>query len=239
MNTATWKQQLERRLLEGDTPEVLTTAMLRAMTIAGRSEPPSPATFARWLQDWVAKGMLREVIKGVYLNRIGHRDVTPAAAAAHIRRGSIVSMSWVLEQAGITNNFGDTVTCIIPTDPAWPNPQIGDRTTAAGTFRFFGMPAKVVDAGKFEDNRDARFDYPRATPERALVDWIYLGASARSRLSPPPRDLDLAGLKDRARLKRLVKATGVQREFDEWKSKYETYQRDEDVRENAATGMRW
>jgi hypothetical protein len=28
--------------------------------------------------------------------------------------------------------FGDTVTCVISTDPSWPTPQISDRQTAAG-----------------------------------------------------------------------------------------------------------
>ena len=233
-----WKQEVERRLFEGGTPEVLTTAMVRAMTLAGRTDPPSAATFARWMRELAEAGKLREVIKGVYLNRLGHREVSPAAAAGHVRSGSIVSLSWVLEQAGITNNFGDTVTCVIPTDPAWPNPQIGDRQTAAGPFRFFGMPARVVDAGKFEDNRDTRFDYPRATPERAFLDWIYLGASPRSRLSSPPLDLDVSGLNE-ARLKRLVKAMGIADAYEAWTTRYRAYQADEDVRENAATRMRW
>jgi hypothetical protein len=42
------------------------------------------------------------------------------------------------------------------------------------------MPAALVDerAGVYSDIRDHRFDYPRATPEKALLDWIYLGTSS-------------------------------------------------------------
>jgi hypothetical protein len=81
-------------------------------------------------------------------------------------------------------------------DASWPNPQISDRKTEAGTFRFYAMPAHLVDerSGVLEDIRDGRFDYPRATPEKALLDWIYLGASARSRLTLPAPDLDTKGL---------------------------------------------
>lgn len=233
-----WKQEVERRLFDREAPEVMTTAMLRAMAMAGRTDPPSPATFARWMLEMSSTGKLSLVIKGVYLNRLGYRDVSPAAAAGYVRFGSIVSLSWVLERAGVTNNFGDTVTCIIPTAPRWANPQIGDRKTSAGTFRFFGMPERLVDAGTFEDNRDLRFDYPRTTPERALLDWIYLGASHRSRLLPPPLDLDLSIL-DAARMSRLVNAMGIADAYEHWTTRYEAYQADEDVQENAAVGMRW
>ena len=144
--SAEWKLQTERRLLEGLTPEVLRTSDLNMMVCCGRGNPPSPASIARWQKELVISGKLKEVIKGVYLNRLGHRNVGAGAAAHHVRSGAIVSLSCVLEEAGLTNNFGDTITCVIPTHPSWPSPQIGDRKTAAGTFRFFGMPAGLVDA---------------------------------------------------------------------------------------------
>ena len=39
------------------------------------------------------------------------------------------------------------------------------------------MPADLVEAGAVKDARDLRFDYPRTTPEKALLDWLYLGNS--------------------------------------------------------------
>lgn len=236
--SADWKLEVERHLLEGNTAEVLRSSDLRAMVCAGRVQPPSTATIARWQADLVTSGKLKEVIKGVYLNRLGHRSVSAAAAAHHVRHGAIVSLSCVLEQAGLTNNFGDTVTCIIPTSPTWPNPQIGDRVTAAGTFRFFAMPVAVVQAGTLADNFDAAFRYPRRTSERAFADWIYLGASPRSRLHPPPLDLDVAGL-NQARLQRLVRAMGIHAQCDAWLHRYNQYQKDEDVQANAATKLVW
>lgn len=150
-----------------------------------------------------------------------------------------MTLSWVLEQAGITNNFGDTVTCVIPTDPAWPNPQISDRITSAGTFRFFAMPARLLDerAGRLEDIRDLRFDYPRATPEKALLDWIYLGQSPRSRMTPPPFDLEVEAL-DAGRLQRLAQSMGLELPLQEWIAQYQAYQVDEDVRENSSSRLR-
>src|SRR5690606_7494697 len=143
------------------------------------------------------------------------------------------------EQGHIMNNFGDTITCVIPTEPGWPTPQVGDRCTAAGMFRFFAMPAYLVDerAGKLEDIRDLRFDYPRSTLEKALLDWIYLGASSRSRLTRPPFDLDLGAL-NRRRLSRLSKTMNLSTQLDDWLRQYEAYQADVDVRENSATRLR-
>jgi hypothetical protein len=233
--TALWKLEAESHLLRGDTPAVLTSGMLQMIaSLPGKAAPP-PATFQRWLDDLVRSKKLQRVIKGVFLNRMGHRDVNPAAAAQWVRTRSVVSLAWVLEQAGVTNNFGDTVTCVIPTDPSWPNPQISDRKTQAGTFRFFAMPAHLVDerAGALADIRDLRFDYPRATPEKALLDWIYLGASNRSRMIRPPYDLDLAAL-DKARLKRMAKTMKMLELLANWQSQWQRFQDDPDVRDNSS-----
>jgi len=238
--TAPWKLEAEAKLLSQGTPAVLTTGMLLMIATSGRADAPSMATFQRWRGDLVLSGKLREVIKGVYLNRMGHGDVSPAAAAGRVRSRSVVSLAWVLEQAGITNNFGDTITCVIPTDPTWVNPQIGDRLTAAGTFRFFAMPAHLVDerSGSFSDIRDPRFDYPRASPEKALLDWIYLGGSVRSRMTLPPFDLDVESL-NQARLRRVAKQMGITEDFRAWSDRRARYQADEDVRENSAVRMRF
>jgi hypothetical protein len=151
--SAAWKTDAERLLMQADSPPVMTTAMLHSLVTTGRPDAPSASTFSRWVGAMSGAGKLQEVIKGVYLNRLGHRDVSKAAAAHWVRSRSVVSLSWVLEQAHITNNFGDTITCVIGTEPGLPNPQIGDRATAAGMFRFFAMPAHLVDerAGRLED----------------------------------------------------------------------------------------
>jgi hypothetical protein len=156
-----------------------------------------------------------------------------------VRHSSVVSLSWVLEQAFITNNFGDTVTCVIPTESGLANPRVGDRNTAAGTFRFFTMPARLVGerAGALEDVQDLRFNYPRATPEKALLDWIYLGASAHSRMTRPPMDLDLASL-NQPRLKRLVKRMHLAAQYESWMDRHRAYQADADVRENSSADLR-
>ena len=233
--TAAWKLAAEARLMDPVTPIVLKTNAVEMIATSSLSKPPSRATFNRWLQDLVASRKLRPVTKGIYINRLGHRDASPAAAAHWIRSRSIVSLAWVLEQAGVTNNLGDTITCVIPIDVTWPSPQISDRSTAAGTFRFFAMPAHLTDerAGRLADVRDLRFDYPRATAEKALLDWLYLGASARSRMTRPPMDLEIESL-DRRRLKRLAKSMKLTDLLDAWMQDRARYQASAEVRGNAS-----
>lgn len=228
-----WKLTAEARLMSADTPAVLTTGMVAMLATASVAVPPSRPTIQRWLKDLVQSHKLRPVIKGVYLNRLGHRDVSPAAAAQWVRSRSIASLAWVLEQAGLTNNFGDTVTCVIPIDPGWPTPQVSDRKTQAGTFRFFAMPAHLNDerAGRHDDLQDARFDYRRATPEKALLDWLYLGASPRSRMTRPPFDLEIEPL-NAARLRRLAKGMGIAPLLESWREERARYQADPEVRDN-------
>lgn len=235
MSTLAWKAHAERLLMAPDSPGVLTTAMLHAFTTAGRADVPSRATFSRWVARLCATGRLQEVVRGVYLNRQAHADLSPAAAAHWVRHRSVVSLAWVLEQAHVTNNFGDTITCVIPIAPGWPNPQVGDRRTKAGTFRFFAMPADRVESPVMrpEDRLDLRFDYPRTTPEKALMDWLYLGASRRSRMTPPPLDLDVS-LLDRRRLRRLARAMGLESLADDWLARQAAYQASDEVRENSA-----
>lgn len=55
-------------------------------------------------------------------------------------------------------------------------------------------------------NLDAR--YPRATSEKALLDWVYLGASPRTKIALPPIDIDME-LLDRDRLERLAAKMGL------------------------------
>jgi hypothetical protein len=57
-------------------------------------------------------------------------------------------------------------------------------------FRFHSMPARLLDdrAGEPEDRLDLDVKYPRATAEKAWLDWLYLGES-NIRKSPDPRSM--------------------------------------------------
>ena len=96
-----------------------------------------------------------------------------------------------------------------------------------------GLEEAIRRAGVLHDIRDMRFDYVRASPEKALLDWIYLGVSSRSRMTRPPLDLETRPL-NAARLKRVAKRMGIFELLKEWQDEQARYQTDPDVRENAS-----
>lgn len=100
------------------------------------------------------------------------------------------------------------------------------------------MPARLLDdrAGELEDRMDLDVKYPRATPEKALLDWLYLGVSKYSKIAGPPLDLELERL-DKRRLQRLARSMSLSEEIKEWQSRKRTYDADPDVRENTAKNL--
>jgi len=88
----------------------------------------------------------------------------------------------------------------------YTTPSLGRVETCGGTFVFRGISERIIDTGAERDRLVAGVDYRRATPEAALLHWLYLSGSPRSRMSAPPLDFDLGAL-DLKKLKRL--ATGM------------------------------
>lgn len=232
------KRAMEKALLSLGAPHVVTTQDLESYVRVSAGTRPSPATLTRWVRALTETGALQQVSRGIYLNRLAGPAVHPAEAAQYIRRGAVASLAWVLERSGALNNFGDTVTCVVPQVPGMAPPKVGERDTVAGPFRFYAMPDRLIKAGstRLEDVQDLRYSYPRATPERALLDWIYLGASVRSRLPLPPLDIQLRGM-SQSRLTRLAKAMGVEEEWRRWHAGWRAREEAGDVKDNASAAL--
>jgi hypothetical protein len=73
----------------------------------------------------------------------------------------------------------------------------------------------VLDAGREEDRLAAGVAYRRATPEAALLHWLYLAHSPRSEMSRPPSDLELGAL-DSRKLNRLAGAMNLREQLGSW-----------------------
>lgn len=232
------KPTMEKTLLSLDAPHVVTTQDLEVYARGSAGTRPAPATLTRWVRTLTETGALQQVSRGVYLNRLAGPAVHPAEAAQHIRRGAVVSLAWVLERSGALTNFGDTVTCVVPLVSGMAPPKVGERDTIAGPFRFYAMPDWLIEAGstRLEDVQDLQYSYPRATPERALLDWIYLGTSVRSRLPLPPLDIQLRRM-SQSRLTRLAKAMGIEEEWRRWHTKWIAREESDDARDNASTAL--
>ena len=153
-----------------------------------------------------------------------------------MRSGAIVSLQAVLGDSGVTNNYSDIITCVVPIrDGVAPS----SRPVKASRieFRFHAMPVRLLDerAGSLEDRLDLDVSYARATAEKALLDWIYLGGSPRTRMSGPPLDIALDRLK-MTRLRRLAKTMCLTGSLATYLDRKSAYDKDPDVMANAAAG---
>jgi hypothetical protein len=224
-------------LLGAEAPRVMTVPMIAA-AFADRRKRAARNTVFKWIRDQTEAGVLRPVTRGLYLNQLARPQPMAAEAASFVRSGAIVSLQTVLGDAGITNSYSDIVTSVLPVRRGLA--QSSRSVIANGIeYRFHAMPVRLLDdeAGDLEDRIDLEVLYPRATPEKALLDWIYLGDSPRTKLAPPPLDIDLERL-DKRRLKRLAERTSLSKQLAEYFARKRKYDRDPDVRANASVTKR-
>lgn len=214
-----WKQALERQLSEPDAPAAVTLgALSRAAGIARGTEVPD-RTLQAWITDAMARDRLAPVVRGLYLNRFASPPGRLADAVPHVRRDAVVSLHTALDEAGAYNNPPHGVTAIVPLDVGPTRPRVGKVTTAQGPVYVRAVPRRILEAGALEDRLDLDRGraHPRATPEKALLDWLYLARSPRSTLSPPSlQDVEIDEL-NKARLRRLAKAMGLEQTLARWR----------------------
>jgi hypothetical protein len=127
----------------------------------------------------------------------------------------VVSLQTVLGDAGVWNNYTGWVTAVVPLSRRYATPSLGKLAATAGTFVFRGIPERVLEAGHEDDRLVLGASYRRATPEAALLHWLYLSNSPRSRMSAPPSDMELESL-DSRRLKRLAAAMDLSEQLESW-----------------------
>jgi hypothetical protein len=207
---------LEFVLAEPSALRVLDTASIILMAKNVRRGISKPSV-ERWIQDAVAAKRLQRVVRGLFLNRLIVPPPQLCEAAVWLRPGAVVSLQTVLGDSGMWNNYTDWVTAVVPLSSRYTTPSLGRFETQGGTFVFRGLPERVLEAGAKDDRLVTGIDYRRATPEAALLHWLYLSASPRSRMSTPPLDLDL-GEMNLKRLKRLAAAMRLDANLCTWRA---------------------
>ena len=130
-------------LLGANAPRVLTVPMCMA-ALADSRGLPDKKTVTRWIQAQRTAGVLRPMTRGLYLNNLARPRPQAAEAAAYIRTGAVVSLQTVLGDAGVSNNYSDIVTSVLPIR--------GRATSFSRTvrapgleFRFHAMPERLLD----------------------------------------------------------------------------------------------
>ncbi len=147
---------MDHMLIHSDM-EVWTTGSLWRDALS-HGQSPSQPTFERWISEAVQAGKLKKIRAGIFVNAAGNASVSPAAAAGFIRRLATPSLSWVLEQNWILNNFGDVMTCTVPMAPSLQVPNLGAVKTPYGTYQFRALPWRLqeLEALPVENWRDNR-----------------------------------------------------------------------------------
>lgn len=223
---------LLRKLGEPAAPRVFTTMSFYGFARGLDAEPVSERSFDRLIDSLSSAQILIKVRRGLFINALARPKVQLAEIAQFIRQGAVVDLATVLGDCGALNNVASEVTCIIPLSPNVSAPSVGVVDTEAGRFRFFGMTGAIFTAGEIDD-REAATSYKRSTPEAALLHWIYLSNSGRSRLTQPPLDLDLT-LLDKRRLSRLARAKGLLEQYLQWTRQVAEYRSSPDVEANTS-----
>jgi hypothetical protein len=205
VKTPHWSTHLELVLAEPSALRVLDTASIIQVAKNVRRDISKPSV-ERWIQEAVAANRLQRVVRGLFLNRLISPPAQLCEAAVWLRPGAVISLQTVLGDSGVWNNYTPWVTAVVPLSSRYTTPSLGRVETGGGTFVFRGISERILEIGAERDRLVTGVDYRRATPEAALLHWLYLSRSPRSRMSTPPLDLDLGALE----LKRLTRlATGM------------------------------
>jgi hypothetical protein len=220
MKTLSWTTRLELALAE---PRAL--RVLGKSSILGMAQYVAPgisaASVERWIQEAVKANRLQRVVRGLYLNRLLTPPAQACEAAVWLRPGALISLQTVLGDAGAWNNYTSWVTAVVPFSSRYTRPSLGRVDAAAGTFVFRGMPEWVLECGREEDRLVPEVAYRRATPEAALLHWLYLANSPHSHLSQPPLDLDIDAFHI-GKLRRLARAMGLKNHLEAWHTQAES-----------------
>ncbi len=205
--------ELIKELRHPDSPRVLNAYMV------GRLLTGSSATKARKVAQASEAGLIIKVRAGLYMNSFSKPAVALAECAGWIRPGCVVSLQTVLGDAGILHNYTPDVFAVLGTEIMTSG---GSLRSHQGWFHFKRLSPRYQYAGRTEDRFDmAATTYERATPEKALMDWIALGKSPRSTMTPPPpMDIEFDDF-DQGRLERLSRACGFDGELDALRKAHE------------------
>lgn len=209
-----WKTRLELALAEPAALRVLDRKSILGLARIVRPGVSDP-TVERWIQDAVGANRLQRVVRGLFLNELTRPPAQLAEAAVWLRPGAVISLQTVLGDAGVWNNYTGWTTAVVPLSRRYPSPSLGKLETSGGTFVFRGLPERVLEAGDERDRLAPGVTYRRATAEAALLHWLYLSHSPRSRMSAPPSDLELGSL-DLRKLNRLARAMDLSKPLEGW-----------------------
>lgn len=229
---------LNNKLRHPSAPRILDRATFADFVKEITGETMPPATLSRLINFYVVTGIFFKVQRDLYGNTLATPFPVIDEVAEHISPGCRISLQRALGAYGIANNPSNIITAVVPFAKG-QKPKLGSVTVGGKQFRFHGITEAVFNAGDPEDleckwNRPIPGNVMLASPEKALLDWIYLGNSRQSNMTLPPYgDIHLEDI-DIERFQRLANAANMTEPAEAWLAKaHETQSHDwEDVADN-------
>lgn len=205
-----WKIQAVAALSDDFAPRVFGRQELVSFMQDNGIEVPL-RTLLRGLREWEQARLVQRVSQGVYLNtQQSLPTVMPHEAAHFLRNEAVLSLNYVLGNAGVLNNPSHWVTAIVPSSSTKAPTEV--EMDNGLVFRFAYVQDAFFDPALGKDALDPFAVVPTASAEKALLDLLYLSSSARGarRWSlPPSHDWDIGGL-DMDKLNRLAEKLSMQ-----------------------------
>lgn len=220
-------------------PRIMTSVELYS-AMSNYQPDLSELNFYRTAKDLYDLGSIQRIKKGLYANMLALPLVSQAEIASALVPKAVISLHSALMQAGVANNPSSICFSVVPTaSDEWnslPNKNI--EHDYFGLYIFYHLPANIVEPKGIPqhylvapDNHAAM-----ATKEKALLDWIYIAQSSRTRQDIlgglPPLDLDMSEFKMH-RLKRMANAMHIKDELDDWLKVKSDYDNDASVKANS------
>lgn len=211
-----WKKKLINLLREDRDLRVFSPAILYQKTQENDIEV-SRRHLTTIIGDWSDLGILKRLTHGVFINNQAKPAVNIEESVPFIRKNAVVSLQRVLTNNGVINNPSAWITSVIP-NAAGVTGGLVEADFA--TFQFSSMSSNFFPEKSspiYNDAYDRQSLFPSFTPEKALVDWLYLSSvsNGHARSLPPRWDIDMDML-DTQKLSRLTNHFGLEFEFDLW-----------------------
>lgn len=192
-------------------------------------------------------GLLKRIRNNVYVNLQAVPAVQNHEIAVHFEPEAVITMHSALYQSGALNNPSRIVTAVIPVEvrrrgsmeSRIPGRRMQISTSECDIWGFY-IPKKLVSSVEM-DPSDAYvlgLPYRMATPEKALLDWIYIGELRRTEVYKdglemeltglPPLDIDLKVF-DIKKLNRLARVMDLKSALSDWMEVKKDYDKSNSV----------
>ena len=212
----TWKKELIKILREDRRLRVFSPSLLHQV-MQENDVMVSRRHLTNIITDWSDLGILKKITHGVFINNQAKPVVIVDEATPLIRKNSVVSLQRVLTQSGIINNPTNWVTAVMPTATGVSGGLVeGDFAT----FHFSTISSNFfpsIDSDIYKDAYDLSSPHPQFTPEKALLDWIYLASlsNGHARSLPPKWDIDMDML-DLDKMRKMADFFDLEKQLNSW-----------------------